>query len=94
MGKEVLQDAEEIVSQYATKKFSDALKRVDKEMHKKGCGCRSCKVRAAEEANSWADFVGGEGFAETDYAEKIKFRINNKGNIYQGEEEASPDVDY
>jgi len=94
MGKEVLQDAEEVVVNYVTKKFSDAFKRVEKEMHKKGCGCRSCKVRAVDDVNSWADFVGGSDYAGTDYAKKHKFGLNAKGDIYQGEEEASPDVDY
>lgn len=85
--KEAIEQAEEVLVNYATKKFSKALRRVDREQHGKGCGCNSCKVQAVEDVNSWADFIGGEGYQDTDYSKSHNFKIGSKGNIFQGEDE-------
>lgn len=84
--KEVVNLAEEHLVDYVTGKFSKALRRVDREQHGKGCGCGSCKVRAVEDVNSWASFIGGEGYEETDYAKGFKYGIDRQGKIFQGKD--------
>lgn len=84
MSKEIIQDAEEVLVNYTTGKLKDAFVRVTKEMHGQGCGCNSCKVKAVEDVNSWVDFVGGDGYLETEHGQATKYGIDKKGKIFQG----------
>lgn len=55
--KEIPDQAEEFVEQYANKKFNNAFQKVQREQHGKGCGCNSCKHFSVKEVNSWAEYI-------------------------------------
>jgi len=49
--------ANKVVTDYVTDRATEALGRVQMEIHGEGCGCRNCVWAAATVANSWVEFI-------------------------------------
>jgi len=85
----VLERANEIVTDYATDRLKNSVRRAEKEMKHKGCGCLRCARSAVNEVNDWIDWVG-RGEVSQEYADSIKYRIEfggrHKWKIIQGKE--------
>lgn len=55
--RRIHRQAEEIVSDYSTKRWVGANRRFNREKHGKGCGCLSCAHRVVRNRNEWDEFV-------------------------------------